>query len=360
MQWKHKPMDLHQLRTFIAIADSGGVARAAARLNLSQPAASRQMQVLEAELGVLLFDRIGRSVRLTSDGEDLLRRSRLLVAEADGLRERARALRGGRTGTIAIGATPPMIEVVLSSFLPGFRQRHPGVEVRIVEDGGSGLVSRLERGEVQVAYVPVGDGRFAGPLLYPIHVIAVVPRSHPLHGRGTLEIAELAGEPLLLLQRGFGSRDWFDAACRAADVRPHVLIESGAPNALLGLAAAGYGIAILPSAVRPRDAGVRAVPLVHRGASIGHWTMLARDPQRFLAPYAGTFLDELAAHARHVYPGRALVRRAPPLDRPKEPAGRSLHDAALAPRPTPGGPSPGQQRRRASTSATLASRRKSA
>jgi len=69
-------MDLHQLRTFVAIADAGGVARAAARLNLSQPAASRQIQVLEAELGVLLFDRIGRRVRLTSAGEDLLRRGR--------------------------------------------------------------------------------------------------------------------------------------------------------------------------------------------------------------------------------------------------------------------------------------------
>ena len=65
-------MDLHQLRTFVAIADAGGVARAATRLNLSQPAASRQMQVLEAELGVQLFDRIGRRVRLTSEGEDLL------------------------------------------------------------------------------------------------------------------------------------------------------------------------------------------------------------------------------------------------------------------------------------------------
>src|SRR5437773_1602272 len=103
-------MDLHQLRTFVAIAEAGGVARAAARLNLSQPAASRQIQVLEAELGVLLFDRIGRRVQLTSAGEDLLQRSRRLVAEAQSLRERARALAAGHTGVIKIGATPPMIE----------------------------------------------------------------------------------------------------------------------------------------------------------------------------------------------------------------------------------------------------------
>src|SRR6185369_5925318 len=100
-------MDLHQLRTFVAIADAGGVARAASRLNLSQPAASRQIQVLEAEWGVALFDRIGRRLRLTSEGEDLLRRSRRLVAEANALHERARALKAGHAGIISIGATPP-------------------------------------------------------------------------------------------------------------------------------------------------------------------------------------------------------------------------------------------------------------
>ena len=88
-------MNLQQLRTFVAIADTGGVARAANKVHLSQPAASRQMQVLEADLGVPLFDRIGRRIRLTAEGEDLLRRARRLVAEADSLRDRARALRSG-------------------------------------------------------------------------------------------------------------------------------------------------------------------------------------------------------------------------------------------------------------------------
>src|SRR5687768_16211322 len=111
-------MDLHQLRTFVAIAETGGVARAAARLNLSQPAASRQIQVLEADLGVQLFDRVGRRVKLTAAGEDLLRRSLRLLGEADALRERARALQSGQAGIVRIGATPPMVEVVLAGFLP--------------------------------------------------------------------------------------------------------------------------------------------------------------------------------------------------------------------------------------------------
>jgi DNA-binding transcriptional LysR family regulator len=314
-------MDLHQLRTFVAIADCGGVARAAVQLNLSQPAASRQIQVLEAELGVPLFDRIGRRVRLTSEGEDLLRRSRELVAAAQSLHERARALKAGHTGVIKIGATPPMIEGVLVGFLAGHRHRHPGVEIHITEDGGAGLVARLERGDVQVAYVPAGNDRFGGRLLYPIHVIAVVPEGHALHRHRTLEMTQLTGEPLLLLRHGFGSREWFDLGCQAARLQPNILLESSAHNAVIGLAAAGYGIGILPSAVRLPDQGLRAIPLVHREVPIGRWTMLAWEPQRFLAPYVRVFIDELVAHAQHTYPGRDLVRRTPRLHRPREPAG---------------------------------------
>ncbi len=313
-------MDLHQLRTFVAIADHGGVARAALRVNLSQPAASRQIQGLEAELGMRLFDRIGRRMRLTSEGEDLLPRARRLVAEAQSWRERARALQSGQTGQIKIGATPPMIETVLAGFLAKYRRRHPGIEIAVVEDGGAGLIARLALGEVHLAYVPVGDARFSGRLLYPIQVIAVLPEAHALSRARCLDIAKLAGEPLLVLNRSFASRQWFDAACQTANINPNVRLESSAPNAVLSLAEAGYGIAILPSMVRFPRRGVRPVPLVNRHASIGKWTRLAWDPQRFLAPAVETFREALVAHAQHAYPGRALIGRAPPLARPADDA----------------------------------------
>src|SRR5580693_1120210 len=138
-------MKLSQLRTFVAVADSGGVARAAARLNLTQSAASRQISALETELGVPLFDRIGRRVQLTSEGEDLLRRSRHLLTKADSLGERARLLKAGETGILRVGATPQVIENTLANFLTQYRRRHPAVEVHLVEDGGVRLPSRLER-----------------------------------------------------------------------------------------------------------------------------------------------------------------------------------------------------------------------
>ena len=311
-------MDLRYLRTFVAISEAGGITQAGARLSVSQPAASRQILALETELGVRLFDRIGRRLRLTSEGEDLLRQSRRLLIEADLLDARAHALRGGETGILRVGATPMAIENALAAFLSPYRRRHPGVEVHFVEDGGLRLFDRLERGDVDLALV-VPDDRFRNRPLFPAHSVAVMSRKHPLSRRRALDVAELADKPLLLLNRTFGSREWFDSACSVARIRPRVLLESAAPHTLVALAGMDYGIAVVPSNVA-LPGGVHALPLVQRGASIGRWLTVAWDPRRMLAAYAEQFVDELVAHWRLDYPGRDLVRRAPPLPRPKSSA----------------------------------------
>jgi LysR family cyn operon transcriptional activator len=164
--------------------------------------------------------------------------------------------------------------------------------------------------------MPAGDARFAQRLLAPIYVLAVMPAGHRLARHATLDIGELADVPLLLPRSDFGSRAWFDAACQVAHVHARVMLESGAPHTLIALARAGYGIAVVPSNAHVPRAGVRARPIVLRGTPIGRWAAISWDPQRFLAPYAADFVDELLAHARTRHPGRELTRRAPPLPRP--------------------------------------------
>src|SRR6266566_4910552 len=136
-------MNLRHLRTFVAVADAGGVRRAAIRVSLSQPATSRQLHALEAELGVPLFDRIGRRLQLTSEGEDLLQRSRRLLSDAEAIGDRARALTSGQTGVLRVGATPQLIESMMVGFLAYYRPRHPGVDVHFIEDGAVRLAARL-------------------------------------------------------------------------------------------------------------------------------------------------------------------------------------------------------------------------
>lgn len=309
-------LDLAQLRAFVAIADAGGVSRAAERLHLSQPALSRQLQTLEAALGIALFDRTERRLRLTPAGEDLLRRSRIVIEEAEALRERARSLHAGETGVLKVGATPPTIEAPLAGFLVNWRKEHPGIEVRLVEDGGTDLAERLHAGDVHVAYVPAGDARFHYQLLYPIHVVAAVAKNHELARSRAIELKRVAQFDLMPLHAGFGSRDWFDAACRGAGIHPTLVFESASHNAVLALAAAGHGVGILPSAVSPTSAPVRLMPIVHDGLPIGRWTMMAWSRRRHLPPYAKTFVDTFSAYTRRHYPGRNLMQHAPRIKPP--------------------------------------------
>ncbi len=311
-------MKLAQLRTFVAIAEAGGFARGADQLNFTQSAASRQIRALEEELGVLLFDREGRSAKLTLEGEDLLRRSRRLLADADSLGERARALRGGQVGALRISGTPQVIENILAPFLLRFLDRHPGVEVQLLESG-SARYGQLERGDIHLAIMPSGEAKgFSRRLLYPIYVLAVLTKTHRLSRHAFVEIAELADEKLLLLKHGFGARTWFDTACEMAEMHPRVLLESGAPATLVALAEVGHGIAIIPSNVKILHKAVRRVLLVHRKVPIGRWSSVVWNPHRFLPRYAEQFVEELVAELRHAYPGREFTQRAPPLPRPKD------------------------------------------
>jgi DNA-binding transcriptional LysR family regulator len=310
-------MNLRNLRTFVLIAEAGGITHAADRLHLSAPAASRQIVALEQEFRVNLFDRIGRRLRLTSDGEDLLARSRRLLDDAEALGERARSLKAGQTGLLRIGAPPQVIEVLFAPFVPQYRRRYPGVDIHLIEDATGNLPTRLEQGDVHLIEIPVVDQRLPARLLFPVHAMVALPTAHRLARRATLEVAELADEPLVLQRREFQMRRWIDGAFNVAHIRPNVLFESASPHTLVAVASAGFGIAIVPSNVQiPRD-GVRTTPLVLRGASIGGWSAISWHPQRFLPPYAERFLEEFVAHARRVNPGRGVVRRAPPIDPPK-------------------------------------------
>jgi LysR family cyn operon transcriptional activator len=329
LNWRYRcgiciDMNFRHLRTFVAIADAGGIHRAATRLHLSQPAASRQVQALEADLGVTLFDRIGRGLRLTPEGEIMLRRGRRLLAEVEAFGGEAAALTSGEIGVLRVAATSAVIESMLARFIARFRRRHSGIEVQLIETGGLAMPQRLDDGDVHVALMALDDDRFRCRLLHPVYGLAVVAERHRFARRRTLEIAALSDEPLVLLRDDFASRDWFETARRIAGIRPRVLLESSAPHAAIAVAHAGLGVAIVPSTVRLATGRVTgrvcAIPLVQRGVPIGRWLRAAWHPERRVARYVAAFIDELAIDCRQRYPGCAVRRRAGPLPRPAEPA----------------------------------------
>ena len=301
------PMDLKRLRTFVAVAEHGGVSGAAARLRVTQPALSRQLRELQGELGVRLLEPVGRRLLLTGEGEEFLPHCRRLLGHADAVAERARSLAHGDTGALRVGATPQMIEGVFPRFLARWAELCPGVHVRPVEAGAVEQEAMLGRGEVHLAigFRPADGRRFASHDLPPLHVLVAHASSLPLRrdrDGGAIDVGALSEVPLLLLDRRFGTRKLFDAACRLARLEPSVLLESAAPHALLALAEAGFGAAVVPDTVRIDRAGLRVARLAYRGEPLQAPLAVLWDRLRPLPRYAEGFPAAFAAHMREAHP----------------------------------------------------------
>src|SRR5215210_8387244 len=134
-------MDLRRLRTFVTVAEQGSVSKAALHLHISQPGLSRQIQDLQQELGLRLFDRVGRRLVLTSQGEQLLGDCRSLLGHASSVAERAQQLRRGDAGVLKVAASPVQIEAVLTSFLHRYAQSYPDVQVKLAEAVGPDILA---------------------------------------------------------------------------------------------------------------------------------------------------------------------------------------------------------------------------
>lgn len=318
-------MDLRHARTFVTVAELGTVSKAALHLRIAQPALSRQISDFEQELGLKLFDRVGRRLLLTSEGEQLLNDCRGLLSYAGALGERAQVLRRGDSGVLKVAASPQHIESVFSQFLPRYAQRFPNVQVRVSEGSGSEILAMLERGEVHLAQnllhdVQLDAQRFAIQPLEPVELLAACHRRLTLCTRGTIDVGHIAPHPLLLLDRGFGFRRAFDAACRLAGVEPKVLFESRAPHTLLALAEAGHGVAIIPSALRTHRYALRIFGVTYRGKPLREPLSILWDKRRPLPHFATTFCKMWTEHVREVFP----------ITRPSEPRSSRPKDGARA------------------------------
>jgi len=273
------------------VADAGSVSRAAQRLNITQPALSRQIQDLEREFACRLFDRIGRRIILTRDGQEILERKRRLLADAEALGERARALAGGEAGVLRIGAVPQFIEAVLPEVLTRYSLTYPGIDLELVADGGGLLLRRLQQGELHLAVGLWRTGGLQNRPLFPARVLALMQRGHWLAGRNALAVTDLSGSALLLLKPDFQTREMFDEACQAAQFEPSVRLESRSSQPLVALAAAGHGVAIVPSGVRFDAARVAVAGLLDGSRPLGSWSHAVWDARRYLPTYARGFIE---------------------------------------------------------------------
>jgi len=256
-------MQLTQLRAFAAVAERRHFTRAAGDLGIAQPSLSKQIRNLEDELGTPLFHRMKGNVTLTPGGETLLPWARRVLADVDTAASEVRELAGLRRGRLSVGATPSLSTALLPAALARFHGRYPGIEIELTEAGSRDLVSSLEQGALDLALVilPLRHAVLETAALFREELVLAVPRDHPLARRRSVPLAELRDQPFVMFREGYDLRASTFDACRRAGFTPKLAVEGAEMDGVLRMAAAGIGIAVVPSIVLPADGPLRMVRL---------------------------------------------------------------------------------------------------
>ena len=294
-------MELRHLRYFQALSEELNFSRAADRVHVVQSALSRQIAALEQELGVRLFDRTSRGVRLTVAGKALKERVDAILPKLDDALEITRLTASGELGRLEIGYIAAAMWSILPPTLREHRLRHPQVLFRIRELPMAGeQLEPLLDGTLDVAFVrPLARFRtLAFEPLFREPLVAALPESHPLAARNAIELAELADEPFVLMSRTAypEAHDLFAQACLDAGFTPRILDEGDSPNAMR-MVALGFGVALAPSSARRSGLpGIAFRPFTHPTPEIElAIAYRRRNPSRTVAALLDTAREVAAA-----------------------------------------------------------------
>ena len=256
-------MEVHQLRYVCAIADTGNFSRAAERCKVAQPSLSQQVQKLEDDLGVKLFDRLGRSIRLTEAGRAFIPRARAILEQMDAARTSAADKNADLRGSVTVGVIPTVAPYRMPGYAASFTKKFPDAKLRIIEDTTSVLVQGLRDLSIDVAILAL-PLRHKDLELFPIRtepLFAVLRKNHPRARAKSLALKDLRGESFVMLRDGHCFRDLSLDTCTRARVTPNIAFESGQFSSLLGMVATGIGVSLIPEMAIDRNVGCRYVRL---------------------------------------------------------------------------------------------------
>ena len=262
----NQPIELRHLRYFVAVAEELHFGRAAEKLGIAQPPLSQQIKSMEALVGYPLFERRPQ-VRLTPAGEALLEVARRTLAQVEEGLDLTRRAGRGDAGRLTVGFAASILTTALPEILRTYRERHPGVELRLRELSSAAQAAALADGSIDVGFVREAVEQAAGLTCEPVlreEFVAVLPPAHPLAERGQLPLADLSGEPFVHFPRAVAPAlfDQIADACQRAGFRPRVVQEAQEWLTILGLVEAGLGVSLVPASFqRLRWGGVQYRPL---------------------------------------------------------------------------------------------------
>ena len=249
-------MDLRRLKYFVTVAEELHFGRAAKRLHITQPPLSQQIQLLEHELDMMLFNRTRRRVELTSIGKVFLVEARALLKQSDDAVARTRRVQRGEAGRLSIGWMPWSVLTPLPFMIREFCQRFPEVHLDVHSLSAESQLEALHEGTIDVGFVlwisdfglPSRTGPLKTEIVLKPPLVVVVPQNHRFAAAGRVELADLTNEPYILFKRESGQvfYDYVISFYQRNGLRLNIRHEADHPSTVLGLVAAGLGITILP------------------------------------------------------------------------------------------------------------------
>ncbi len=257
------PMELQQLRYVSAIAETGSFSRAAERCQVAQPSLSQQVLKLEDDLGAKLFDRLGRSVRLTEAGRAFLPHARSILSQVEAAKSSVADHCEDVRGSVAVGVIPTIAPYMMPRYTTAFAKRYPEAKLRIVEETTPVLVESLRDLSIDLAILAL-PLRHKDLELIPLRtepLFVVLPRNHPRAGAEVLALKDIRGESFVMLRDGHCFRDLSITTCIRARITPRIAFESDQFSSLFAMVAAGVGISLVPKMAIDRNAGCRYVRL---------------------------------------------------------------------------------------------------
>ena len=248
-------MELRHLFAFVAVAEELHFGRAAKRLQMAQPPLSQQIRQLEKELGVQLFKRNTRSVRLTSAGESFLQPVRTVIEDLDTAVRAAKAAGRGEYGRVSIGFAGASSHETLPRLTRAVRAAHPGIELVMTGQTYANVaLARVADGSLDLGFVrlPVTRPGVTFRVIDEEELVCALPSDHPLAARDSVPLEVLAGEPFVSFPANTGStvRDAMVGACEAAGFNPRVVQEAPDSYTILALVAAGVGVTLTVTSVQ--------------------------------------------------------------------------------------------------------------
>ena len=242
-------MEIRQLRAFVAIAESGTFTAGALRVHVTQAAISMQIRQLETEIGAKVFVRAPRHVILTEAGEQLLRRARHILREHDAAIDEIAELAGAERGRLRIGSASAMVlSEQLPAILKELRKQHPAAEISVISGTSEVLVDQILGGDVDVAFVslPVDVRGIKTERLSQDQLVAIASPRHKLAKQRTISAYTLAGERLILGERGGNTRRLIDQFFAQAGASLHVAMELSRQQAIKRMVEEDMGVGIVP------------------------------------------------------------------------------------------------------------------